>query len=239
MPITRIAKPRFLEIGCACGVTLASKVALLARNRVMGGVSPPDCQLRNRSSKKAMDITETLYVTNRDDWRKWLAEHYSSSTEIWLVYYRRQTGKPRIPYNDAVEEALCFGWIDSITKNLDQERYAQRFTPRKQKSKFSQTNKERLKRLIKKGKVMPEVLANLGDIGLEDFEYPTDIMAAIRENEQAWENFQRYSGSYQRIRIAYVDGARNRPGEYEKRLEHLIRMTEQDKQFGFGIEDYY
>ena len=77
-----------------------------------------------------MDITETLYVTNRDDWRKWLAEHYSSSTEIWLVYYRRQTGKPRIPYNDAVEEALCFGWIDSITKNLDQERYAQRFTQR-------------------------------------------------------------------------------------------------------------
>lgn len=186
-----------------------------------------------------MDITETLYVTNRDDWRKWLAEHYRSSTEIWLVYYRRRTGKPRIPYNDAVEEALCFGWIDSITKNLDQERYAQRFTPRKQKSKFSQTNKERLKRLIKKGKVIPEVLANLGDIGLEDFEYPTDIMAAIRENEQAWENFQKYSGSYQRIRIAYVDGARNRPGEYEKRLEHLIRMTEQDKQFGFGIEDYY
>jgi uncharacterized protein YdeI (YjbR/CyaY-like superfamily) len=209
------------------------------REQVSFSVSPPDCQLRNRSSKKAMDITETLYVANRDDWREWLAEHYSSSTEIWLVYYRRQTGEPRIPYNDAVEEALCFGWIDSITKNLDQERYAQRFTPRKQKSKFSQTNKERLKRLIKKGKVLPEVLANLGDIGLEDFEYPTGIMAAIRENEQAWENFQRYSGSYQRIRIAYVDGARNRPGEYEKRLEHLIRMTEQDKQFGFGIEDYY
>jgi uncharacterized protein YdeI (YjbR/CyaY-like superfamily) len=167
-----------------------------------------------------MDITETLYVTNRDDWRKWLAEHYRSSTEIWLVYYRS-------------------GWIDSIIKNLDQQRYAQRFTPRKQKSTFSQTNKERLKRLIKKGKVIPEVLANVGDIGLEDFEYPADIMAAIRENEQAWENFQRYSGSYQRIRIAYVDGARNRPGEYEKRLEHLIRMTEQDKQFGFGIEDYY
>lgn len=84
---------------------------------------------------------------------------------------------------------------------------------------------------------MPEVLANLNDIGLEDFEYPTDIMAAIRENEQAWENFHKYSGSYQRIRIAYVDGARNRPGEYEKRLKHLIRKTEQDKQFGFGIED--
>ena len=186
-----------------------------------------------------MDITETLYVANRDDWREWLAEHYSSSTEILLVYYRRQTGKPRIPYNDAVEEALCFGWIDGITKTLDQERYAQRFTPRKPQSEFSQTNKERLKRLIEKGKVLPEVLASLSDIGLDDFEVPADIMAAIRENKQAWENFQKYSGSYQRIRIAYVDGARDRPGEYEKRLKHLIRMTEQDKQFGFGIEGYY
>ncbi len=186
-----------------------------------------------------MDVTQTLYVTSREDWRNWLEEHYRSEREIWLVYYRKQVGKPRIPYNDAVEEALCFGWIDSIVKSLDQERYAQRYTPRKPKSGFSQTNKERLKKLIEQGKVMPEVLASLGDIGLEEFVYPTDIMAAIRANEQAWGNFQRYSGSYQRIRIAYIDGARNRLGEYEKRLKHLIRMTEQDKQFGFGIEDYY
>jgi uncharacterized protein YdeI (YjbR/CyaY-like superfamily) len=73
-----------------------------------------------------MDITETLYVANRDDWREWLAEHYSCSTEIWLVYYRRQTGKPRIPYNDAVEEALCFGWIDSITILANEQRETQK-----------------------------------------------------------------------------------------------------------------
>ena len=186
-----------------------------------------------------MDVTKTLYVTNRGDWRNWLEEHSRSEKEIWLVYYRKQAGKPRIPYNDAVEEALCFGWIDSIIKNLDQERYAQRFTPRKPQSEFSQTNKERLKKLIEQGKVMPEVLLSLNDVDLEDFECPRDIMAAIRENEQAWENFQRYSGSYQRIRIAYIDRGRNRSGEYEKRLKHFIRMTEQDKQFGFGIEDYY
>jgi uncharacterized protein YdeI (YjbR/CyaY-like superfamily) len=186
-----------------------------------------------------MDVTNTLHVANRDDWRSWLEEHYRSEGEVWLVYYRKETGKRRIPYNDAVEEALCFGWIDSMVKNLDQERYAQRYTPRRPKSGFSQTNKERLKRLIGQGKVMPDVLAILGDVGLEGFEYPPDIMAAIRENEKAWENFQRYSGSYQRIRIAYIDGARKRPGEYEKRLEHLIRMTEQDKQFGYGIQEYY
>jgi uncharacterized protein YdeI (YjbR/CyaY-like superfamily) len=155
------------------------------------------------------------------------------------VSYLKKTGKPSVPYNDAVEEALCFGWIDSIVKKLDEERYAQRYTPRKAKSGYSQTNKERLKKLIERGKVKPEVLADIDGIGLEDFEYPADIMAALQENEQAWENFQRYSGAYQRIRIAYIDVARDRPGEYEKRLAHLIRMTEQDKQFGRGIENYY
>ncbi len=186
-----------------------------------------------------MEISKTLYVTNRDDWRNWLQEHYKSESEIWLVYYRKQAGKPRIPYNEAVEEALCFGWIDSIVKNIDQERYAQRFSPRKPNSEISQTNKERLKKLIAQGKVMPEVLRSLEDVDLEGFEYPADIMAAIRENERAWENFQSYSGSYQRIRIAYVDGARKRPGEYDKRLKHLIKMTEQNKQFGFGIEEFF
>lgn len=186
-----------------------------------------------------MEVSETLYVNNRDDWRSWLESHYKTESEIWLVYYRKESGKPRIPYNEAVEEALCYGWIDSITRTIDQERYAQRFTPRKPASKYSQTNKERLKRLIQQGKVIPEVLAILENVDLETFEYPADIMLALRENEQAWENFQSYSGSYQRIRIAYIDGARDRPGEYEKRLQHLLKMTEQNKQFGFGIEDYY
>jgi uncharacterized protein YdeI (YjbR/CyaY-like superfamily) len=186
-----------------------------------------------------MELTNTLYVTNRDDWRNWLEEHYSEESEIWLVYYRKETGKPRIPYNEAVEEALCFGWIDSIVRNIDQERFAQRFTPRKSTSKYSQTNKERLKKLIEGGKVIPEVLATLENVDLEAFDYPDDIMDALQKNEQTWENFQSYSGSYQRIRIAYIDGARDRPGEYEKRLKHLLKMTEQNKQFGYGIEDYY
>ena len=186
-----------------------------------------------------MDITETLYVTKRDDWREWLQEHYRTASEIWLVHYRKATGKPSLPYNDAVEEALCFGWIDSIVKKLDEERYAQRYTPRRARSAFSQTNKERLRKLIGQGQVMADVLARLPDMGLADLEFPRDILAALSENAQAWENFQRYSQSYQRIRIAYVDGARDRPGEYEKRLNHLIKMTEQDKQFGRDIEGYY
>lgn len=186
-----------------------------------------------------MDVTKTLYVTNRGDWRNWLEQHYRSEKEIWLVYYQKDAGKKGIPYNDAVEEALCFGWIDSIIKKLDEERNVQRFSLRKAKSEYSQTNKERLKRLIKQGKVKPEVLASLEEVDLDKYEYPADIMAAIRENELAWENYQRYSGAYQRIRIAYIDNGRQKEGEYQKRLKHFIRMTEQGKQFGYGIEDYY
>jgi len=186
-----------------------------------------------------MEITNTLYIINRSEWRHWLEDHYRCEKEIWLIYFRKEVDKPRIPYNDAVEEALCFGWIDSTIKKFDQERNVQRFSHRITKSEYSQTNKERLKRLIKQGKVKPEVLASLQEVDWDAFEYPADIMAALRENKQAWENYQKYSGSYQRIRITYIEIGKKREGEYEKRLRHFIRMTEQDKQFGFGIEEYY
>ena len=81
-----------------------------------------------------MKITEKLHVTNRDDWRAWLRKNHSTKKEIWLIYYKRHTGKPRIPYSDAVEEALCFGWIDSLVKKIDDEKFVQKFTPRKGKT---------------------------------------------------------------------------------------------------------
>jgi uncharacterized protein YdeI (YjbR/CyaY-like superfamily) len=186
-----------------------------------------------------MKITQTLYVHKREEWRAWLQAHYQTEPEIWLVYYRIETGKPRIAYNDAVEEALCFGWIDSTVKSLDEERTAQRFSLRKPKSGYSQTNKERLRRLIPQDKVLPEVVASLGNILDELFVIPNDILDALQANSQAWANFQRYSEPYQRIRIAYIDHSRHRPGEFEKRLNHFLKLTEQDKQFGFGIESYF
>jgi uncharacterized protein YdeI (YjbR/CyaY-like superfamily) len=186
-----------------------------------------------------MNVTKTLYVTSRKAWRQWLSKHYKTEPEIWLVYYRQQTGKPRIPYNDAVEEALCFGWIDSTVKSLDQERFAQRFLPRKPKSKYSQANQARLRKLVARGKVRKEVLATLGEMLLGKFEIPPDILKTLKANPPAWKNFRKFSEAYQRIRIAYIDGARNRPAEFKKRLKYFIKMTEQNKQFGFGIKDYY
>ena len=187
-----------------------------------------------------MNITQTLHVTNRKDWRDWLKKNYKTEKEIWLVYYKKATGKPRIEYNDAVEEALCFGWIDSIVKKLDEKRTVQRFSPRKLKTKYSQANIERLRKLVAKKKVVKEVTETLGDVLSQEFVIPPDILKAIKANKEAWKNFQKFSDSYKRIRIAFIDGARKRPEEFQKRLRYFIEMTEKNKMFGFGgIEKHY
>jgi uncharacterized protein YdeI (YjbR/CyaY-like superfamily) len=181
-----------------------------------------------------MNITRTLYVTNRTRWREWLRSHYKSEKDIWLVYYGKESGKPRIPYNDAVEEALCFGWIDSTIKKIDNTRFAQRFSPRNPKSGYSQANKVRLRNLIRRGRVRKEVVAALGNISLDLFVFPPDIMKAIKANKRAWINFRRFSKPYKEIRIGFIAGARKRPDELKKRLAYFIKMTEKNKQFGFG-----
>ena len=181
-----------------------------------------------------MEITQTLYITDRKDWRNWLKQNYKIEKEIWLVYPKKATGKPRIEYNDAVEEALCFGWIDSLVKKLDEDHTVQRFSPRKPKAKYSQANLERLRNLVAKKKVIKEVADSLGDILGTEFVIPTDILKAIKSNKEAWKNFQKFSEPYKRIRIAFIDGARNRPTEFQKRLRYFIQMTEKNKMFGFG-----
>ena len=102
-----------------------------------------------------MKIGKTLYLKNRKEWRRWLEKSHQKEPEIWLICYKKHTGKTSIPYNDAVEEALCYGWIDSNEKGIDREKYAQRFSPRKPKSNWSVVNKERVRRLIKLGKMTP------------------------------------------------------------------------------------
>jgi uncharacterized protein YdeI (YjbR/CyaY-like superfamily) len=188
----------------------------------------------------ALDESKLLQLTDRAAWRAWLEQHYKTEKEIWLVYAKKHTGLARIVYNDAVEEALCFGWIDSTVKSLDADRTAQRFSVRNPKTPYSQANKERLKALIRQGRVAPEVLASLGGLEEEPFEAPANILAAIRANPAAWEHFQAFSPGYIRIRIAFIEAARKRPAEFAKRLEYFIKMTAKNQQFGFGgIEKYY
>jgi uncharacterized protein YdeI (YjbR/CyaY-like superfamily) len=187
-----------------------------------------------------MDIGKTVYFYDRKDWRAWLADHYNKEKEIWLIYPKKVSGKPRILYNDAVEEALSFGWIDSTTKRIDNESYAQRFSPRNPKTPYSESNKTRLRKLVKEGKVIPSIKAATQDIIDEQFVMPADVLESLKANKVAWINFQKFSPEYQRISVAYVEGSRHRPEEFKKRLNNLIKMSEKNKQVGFGgIQKYY
>ncbi|HXX79263.1 MAG TPA: hypothetical protein VEI53_12270 [Ktedonobacteraceae bacterium] len=108
-----------------------------------------------------MEVGETLLVTSRNEWRAWLAQHYDEYKEIWLIYYKKTSGNTGISYEESVEEALCFGWIDGAIKGIDKETYAGRFTPRRAKSPWSDSNRERVARLLRDGRMTEAGLAIL------------------------------------------------------------------------------
>ena len=181
------------------------------------------------------------YFEDRKKWRKWLTENFETTDEIWFVFPNKSSGKKSISYNDAVEEALCFGWIDSIIKTLDKEHRIQRFTPRKPRSAYSQANKERLKWLLDNKMIHPALEDKVKNVLSEPFMFPNDIIDRLKEDKTVWTNYQQFSDSYKRIRIAYIDAARIQPEEFEKRLNNFINRTKENKKIaGFGgIEKYY
>ena len=184
-----------------------------------------------------MKIGRTLYVTKRKEWRSWLAKNYDKEKEIWLIFYKKSSGKPRIPYNDAVEEALCYGWIDSIVKGIDEQKYVQRFTPRKPTSTLSETNKERIRQLIKQNKMTDVGLAAVKHVFNPSSEntkltIAPDILKALKQDRKTWENFQNFSESYKRIRIGWIEGARTRPNIFTQRLRYFLKMTAKNKKYG-------
>ncbi len=181
------------------------------------------------------------YFENREDWRKWLTDNFETANEIWFVFPIKSSGKKSILYNDAVEEALCFEWIDSTIKSLDKDHKIQRFTPRNPKSTYSQANKERLKWLLENKKIHPNFEDKIRIVLSDPFIFPDDIIETLREDKIAWNNYQHLSETYKRIRIAYINAARKRPEEFEKRLNNFINKTKENKVItGFGgIEKYY
>lgn len=188
-----------------------------------------------------MKVGKTLYVTNRKQWRSWLSSHHKSKADIWLIYYRKKSGKRRIPYGDAVEEALCYGWIDSVAKPRDNQSWVQRFTPRREKSHLSETNKERVRRLMKAGKMtrfgLERIRHDLDQRSaktrkLKDFLLPADIIKLLKSDLLVWKNFAKFPKRYQHVRVAWIDGSRNRPDMFARRLRYLMRMTAQNKKFG-------
>ena len=188
-----------------------------------------------------MKKIETKYFIKRKKWRKWLETNFEKRDDIWLEYPKKKTGKKRILYNDAVEEALCFGWIDSTVKSLNEDTTIQRFCKRRAKSSFSQPNKERLKWLLKEGLIHHSIVDEVEKITNVEFVFPKDVLDKLKSDKTVWANYEKLSASYQRIRIAYIDNARKRPEEFEKRLNNFISKTKENKLIrGFGgIDKYY
>ncbi len=182
-----------------------------------------------------------FYTADRNVWRKWLSENFEKANDIWLVFPMKESGEQSLLYNDAVEEALCFGWIDSTIKHIDEFHRAQHFTPRNKNSSYSRPNIERLIWLESQKMLHPKIRQNVLDIISEPYVFPIDIICEIKQNETAWANYQKLPLPYRRIRIAYIDAARNRPEEFTKRLVNFICKTEKNKMIrGFGgIEKYY
>ena len=188
-----------------------------------------------------MKEEKLFYTSDRKVWRQWLSSHFETENEVWLIYPMKGSNEESILYNDAVEETLCFGWIDSTIRHTDPLHRAQRFTPRNPKSSYSRPNIERLKWLNEQGLIHPKVKESLKETIEKEYVFPKDILKKIKKDPIAWENYQNFSEPYKRIRIAYIDAARKRPQEFEKRLNHFIKKTRENKLIiGYGgIEKYH
>ena len=184
---------------------------------------------------------ETFYTADRNTWREWLSSHFEPEKEIWFVFPMKASGEESLSYNDAVEEALCFGWIDSTIKHIDPLHRAQRFTPRNPSSVYSRPNIERLSWLNDRGLLHPAVRENVLPLITAPYVFPKDILSRLRADPVAWENYNAFPDAYRRIRVAYIDAARKRPEEFEKRMKSFLEKTRQNRRIpGFGgIDKYY
>jgi uncharacterized protein YdeI (YjbR/CyaY-like superfamily) len=184
-----------------------------------------------------MEMRKTLHVTSREEWRAWLTTHYQSETEVWLIFYKKQTGRPRISYDHAVEEALCFGWIDSVVKSMDDEKFAQKFTPRRDGSRWSALNIRRLRKLIGEGRMTEAGLAKVDPVTLiekprakpsaEDMGIPRVVKQALMANAKAWRNFRSLTPSRRGAYIRLIMDAKKEETR-EPRVREVISRLEQN-----------
>jgi uncharacterized protein YdeI (YjbR/CyaY-like superfamily) len=169
---------------------------------------------------------ETLYTANRDDWRAWLEKNHNTEREVWLIYYKKHTGKSTIPYEEAVEEAICFGWIDTKVKRLDEERYAQKYTPRRPRSKWNKNNIERAKKMIQSGRMTESGLKIFNerqeyDVIVETLEIPPDLRNELETNKTSHKNFLSFAPSYRKTYITWINSSKKQ----ETRDSRIIKVV--------------
>ncbi len=179
---------------------------------------------------------KALDIRNRQQWRTWLEKHHDSSPGIWLVSYRGRTRVKSIPYEDSVREALCFGWIDSLIKRLDDDRYARKFTPRKPTSKWSDINRKRWMELKASGLLTSAGLAAAPTgnryaphPAIPDL--PNYIANAFKANPKAWNFFQELAPTYRRHFVGWIHTAK-RTDTKEKRIRESIALLESGRKLG-------
>jgi uncharacterized protein YdeI (YjbR/CyaY-like superfamily) len=182
------------------------------------------------------DSLSTLDVRTRSRWRQWLAKHHASNRGIWLVRHKRHSGVTSMPYEDLVREALCFGWIDSLVKRLDDTRYAIKVTPRKATSKWSEINRARWVELKAAGQLTAAGLAAAPTSTTYAARpsipaLPTYIATAFKTNRGAWQFFQALAPTYRRDFVVWIHIAK-RPETREKRIRESIELLAAGKRLG-------
>jgi uncharacterized protein YdeI (YjbR/CyaY-like superfamily) len=180
---------------------------------------------------------KTVYAKDRRDWRAWLQKNHDTCDEIWLVYYKKDSGQPRVPYEDAVEEALCFGWIDGKTRKVDEACFAQRFTPRRPRSSWNKANIQRAERLIAEGKMTAAGLATFNseqrrETPVLPTEMPKKLEAKFRKQSTAWKNYENFPPYYRRMTAGWVASAKKEETRHG-RLDKLIEFSARNERIKF------
>jgi len=181
------------------------------------------------------------YFQNINEWQQWLKNNHNKSAGLWLIFYKKETGKPSLDYEEAVEEALCYGWIDSLIKKLDAERYLRKFTPRKEDSVWSALNKKRVTRLLKSGRMLPPGLAKVQAAQkngkweqadkISEPEMPPEFAQALQQHPAAKFAYENLAPSHQKRFCGWI-GSGKRQSTREKRIAEAIQLLNAGKKLG-------
>lgn len=179
-----------------------------------------------------------FFSADRQQWRQWLTDNYKTAPGIWFVFYKKKTGHPTLTYAEAVEEALCFGWIDSLPRKMDNERHALKFSPRKPRSVWSQPNKERIERLIANGQMTTAGLAKIEQAkqdgswdALTDSDnllVPDELETALLANPVARANFYGFPPGARKIILGWI-GSAKRPETRAARIAQTVSQAAEGK----------
>ena len=182
-----------------------------------------------------------VHLTRRREWRQWLKRHHASKDGIWLVFNKKDSGLKRLPYEDAVEEALCYGWVDSLIRRIDEKRYARKFTPRRRGSRWSLLNRRRVARLIKEGRMTAAGLSVLDfslaprkmdirtNVPRPPLRPPGFLTRALKDNGKAWTNFKAMAPSYRRLYIRWITAAKKEETRTRRLRESVERLSRNQK----------